>query len=467
MLTHQGFFVFYMKNSSRLIGNLIIAVWLVLLALLVRKHISIPVQPLPLPATARLEAERREEWHGVYKSGKKIGYTQALRQKTETGYRFTERAVLHLSMMGIPQRIVTALDAETDSHFRLCAFEFSIHTDSQRFQASGRITGTRLHLKTETGETSRQTSINLQAVPVLADSLTWSLIRNGLRVGQTATQPIFDPLTMATMKATAKVEAQEDIVVQGRSTACFRVRHTYNGLTVYSWLNQQGETVKEESPLGFLLQQEPPATAAQGIAADAPLDIIAETAIPVNSPITKREVDYLKLRLRNIALAGFSLEGTRQKRTGDILEIYRETLTAADTFRLPLRNRELQPYLAASPSVQSDDQTIVQTARSILQEETDARRAAQLICSWVYATIEKIPTMSIPRATEVLRVKRGDCNEHAVLYAALCRAAGIPAKTCGGIVYLDGAFYFHAWVEIYLQRWRSQHAAISRRCHAY
>jgi transglutaminase-like putative cysteine protease len=63
--------------------------------------------------------------------------------------------------------------------------------------------------------------------------------------------------------------------------------------------------------------------------------------------------------------------------------------------------------------------------------------------------------MSIPRAADVLQLKRGDCNEHAVLYAALCRAAGIPAKTCAGIVYLDGSFYYHAWVELYLQQWIS------------
>jgi transglutaminase-like putative cysteine protease len=74
---------------------------------------------------------------------------------------------------------------------------------------------------------------------------------------------------------------------------------------------------------------------------------------------------------------------------------------------------------------------------------------------WVYKNIDKKPTLSIPSALEVLKTKQGDCNEHAVLMAALCRAAGIPAKICSGIVYLNGSFYYHAWVEVYLNRWVS------------
>ena len=48
----------------------------------------------------------------------------------------------------------------------------------------------------------------------------------------------------------------------------------------------------------------------------------------------------------------------------------------------------------------------------------------------------------------------GDCNEHSVLYAALARAAGLPTRVAAGIVYLDGAFLYHAWNEVWLgERW--------------
>jgi transglutaminase/protease-like cytokinesis protein 3 len=55
----------------------------------------------------------------------------------------------------------------------------------------------------------------------------------------------------------------------------------------------------------------------------------------------------------------------------------------------------------------------------------------------------------------VLHTKKGDCNEHTVLFNALARAAGIPARTVVGMVYLRGAFYYHAWSEVWLGQWIS------------
>ena len=47
----------------------------------------------------------------------------------------------------------------------------------------------------------------------------------------------------------------------------------------------------------------------------------------------------------------------------------------------------------------------------------------------------------------------GDCNEHAVLLAALARAGGIPAKIESGLAYLSGRFYYHAWNLLYVGQW--------------
>jgi len=74
---------------------------------------------------------------------------------------------------------------------------------------------------------------------------------------------------------------------------------------------------------------------------------------------------------------------------------------------------------------------------------------------WVFSQLAKEPTVSIPNALEVLQTRRGDCNEHTVLFNAMARAAGIPAKTVVGIVYLRGAFYYHAWSEVWLGEWVS------------
>ena len=54
------------------------------------------------------------------------------------------------------------------------------------------------------------------------------------------------------------------------------------------------------------------------------------------------------------------------------------------------------------------------------------------------------------------------CNEHAVLLAALARAAGIPAQVEAGMVYQNGQFYYHAWNVFYLGSWITADAAMGQ-----
>ena len=59
-------------------------------------------------------------------------------------------------------------------------------------------------------------------------------------------------------------------------------------------------------------------------------------------------------------------------------------------------------------------------------------------------------------AVEVARSKQGDCTEHAVLTAALCRAVGIPAQVVTGLAYvgewraMENGFGGHAWTQAYI-----------------
>jgi len=86
----------------------------------------------------------------------------------------------------------------------------------------------------------------------------------------------------------------------------------------------------------------------------------------------------------------------------------------------------------------------------------------QKIVQWVYRSIEKKPVLSVPNALEVLKSKQGDCNEHAVLTAALLRAAGIPAQIETGLVYLNGRFYYHTWNLAYIGQWVTADAVFNQ-----
>src|SRR5262249_62187845 len=87
--------------------------------------------------------------------------------------------------------------------------------------------------------------------------------------------------------------------------------------------------------------------------------------------------------------------------------------------------------------------------------EADPWQRAVKIEKWVAQNLkEKNFKTGFAPASEVARNLTGDCTEHGVLTAAMCRAAGIPARVVVGLVYADhlGGFGYHLWDEGYVNR---------------
>jgi transglutaminase-like putative cysteine protease len=126
----------------------------------------------------------------------------------------------------------------------------------------------------------------------------------------------------------------------------------------------------------------------------------------------------------------------------------------AAAYRLPWdRGGDPAGHLAASPLVQAHDPRIVATALRIADGSTSPTDVARRLNDWVHRSLRKEITPGIPSAVQVLDSMRGDCNEHTVLYVALARSLGLPARKAAGVVHLDGRFYYHAWPEVWLGDW--------------
>jgi hypothetical protein len=140
-----------------------------------------------------------------------------------------------------------------------------------------------------------------------------------------------------------------------------------------------------------------------------------------------------------------------------VLRLRRVVPPDGTTSKRPLQSppSDLAPYLAASSDVQSDDPLLQSTAAEAVAGETDAWKAAQAIERWVAENLtQKNLSVGSASALEVCRDRAGDCTEHAVLVAGLCRAAGIPARVAIGLEYLAGIWGGHAWNEVWVAgRW--------------
>jgi transglutaminase-like putative cysteine protease len=311
------------------------------------------------------------------------------------------------------------------------------------------LNGTRLHLTISTNAGSHQEDRELGEAPVLTLNLARRLAGAGLATGAHYVWTLFDPATLGRSSVALDVGARELVSAGGRRIPAFRVDTTYAGLRTTSWITDTGEVVLEKSPLGFeTIREKPDEAQRMAVPFNIRADLLNGSAIvPTGKAIIDepRDVRRLRLRLTGAALPAADMSGVGQSMIGELIEI-----SDTQAMKPAAADRDTVRYLQPEPLIESDAPEIVAEAQTATRGVAGARARAERLTRHVNAILEKKPTVSLPSAREVLRTRVGDCNEHTALYVALARAIGIPARIAVGLVSVRGAFYYHAWPEVYL-----------------
>lgn len=448
--------------AKQSIGVVIVLFWCAMNVLLIKRQIGAPPPLITLSGTEKI-TENIEEWWGVFYRGQKIGYATQTITPRPKGYTLRDRSVLNLNLLGAIQPATTRLDMEANEDWILERFDFELNSKGIRFGARGSVRDNKLAVEVDSGGHKSAHEITLIQAPYLLAALKPYVVTQQLETGKKFYFSTFDPSTLSQQVTTVVIEGREQIRVGDRAEPAIKLRQSYRGISVVSWVDGQGRTLKEESPAGLSILRQSSQQAKNLPSGGMFFDIVAQTAIPVATPIVDAQARRtLRLRLSGVQLGNFQLTGGRQRLDSDRLEIRHEELKQVNAHRIPIKEARLQSYLQPTPFLQSGHPSIRALSAQIVQEETNALRAVLKIKDWVYKEIAKEPTVSIPNALEVLRTQKGDCNEHTVLFNALARAAGIPAKTVVGVVYLRGAFYYHAWSEVWLGDWVSLDSVLNQ-----
>ncbi len=272
----------------------------------------------------------------------------------------------------------------------------------------------------------------------------------------------FDPLTLRKSEARVKCVAREILRLGGDEVSTCRLTVIAGGLSSLAWVDDQGDVVRAETPIGLVLERLNKAQALDlpELTENTAEDLLAETAI---RPFGKRP--FRSARTMTVRLAGLERFTLPEDRVQVSLGAGVYRLIKPDESELEDANRAehdvavtdkdstVLRYLKPDAFVQSDHPKLRRQAAEIIVDEDDLWQRALRIHEWVFSRLEKEPVVSIPSALEVLEQKRGDCNEHTVLFTALARAASIPTRIAIGIVWSDEleGFYYHAWPEVYLE----------------
>lgn len=123
-------------------------------------------------------------------------------------------------------------------------------------------------------------------------------------------------------------------------------------------------------------------------------------------------------------------------------------------------------YLRSSHFITTNDPQVQRHTQAATGTERDPWQKALMIEKYVHQKMtNKDYGKAFATAAETAKTLDGDCTEHAVLAAAMCRAAGIPSRTAIGLIHVpsERAMCFHMWFEVWIDgQWYSLDATLGQ-----
>ncbi|MBP90482.1 MAG: hypothetical protein CMJ64_27875 [Planctomycetaceae bacterium] len=240
------------------------------------------------------------------------------------------------------------------------------------------------------------------------------------------------------------------------------------------WADDTGEVLKTSIDTG--LPTETYRTTKENALreADGDFDLGVSTLVKIEKPIerphTTKKIVYLARLKRGDPSEKFANSPTQSVKRIDehTAEITVRSLMPGELDSPGFVNPPEPTDADGSPNnlIQSDDELIVNMANQIAANEKDDWAVARSFEKHVRNTVtSKSFSQAIASASDVARSKEGDCTEHAVLLAALCRAREIPARVAMGLVYYAPAqgFAYHMWNEVWINdQWIPMDATLGR-----
>ncbi|MFO8175760.1 MAG: transglutaminase-like domain-containing protein [Gemmatimonadota bacterium] len=471
------------RSLRRSLAGGILIFWVAVVGLQVRREYFRP--ELSRLAEAALSLAPGVNFYTLRMGDRTVGLATSRLDTVPGGFVLEDLLSLELPALGETGTAVVRTRVSLSPSLIMTDFSFSLDSEVGRYEATGSVEGdTLLRVDLTTGGSRQSMTHRLSQPPVFAAVLPIRVaVGEGLEVGGRLRFPVFDPSSLSTRTVEVRVAEHDTLLVPdsvalvpetGRwapvhfdSVPAWRIAEIYGGIQVESWVDADGRILRASSPLGYSMEKTEYELARQAqedarttVGSSLDEDVILSTAIRSNVDLGEVENhDELRFLLSGVDLEGFELDGGRQTLRGDTLLIRREDWGAIrpDYDELPYPRMDFSEYLRPEPLIQSDNEAIIRTAEELVNwqfmSDKDPKRITRVLNTRVNQMLEKRITFSVPNAVQVLESRQGDCNEHTVLFVALARALGLPARTAVGLVYVNEAFFYHAWPEVWLGEW--------------
>ena len=417
---------------------------------------SAPSTPVPkkvdeAPTTASVK-RLREVWYEFLFNKRKIGFVRATDELTQVN----GRPAYHLnrySMLAVKRQAQTVeISSTTDSWFGLDGTPMRFVTERREGAEARKVEGYRdgqtMVVRMSIGKNLTEKRIPITKDLRLSSSLE-VLIAEKLKVGASMTGKVVDETQGDVLPYSTKVESVD---ASGR----FAVRQSVGPIEADVTMTPDGEVVSVTLPDMRVSQVR--TSRAQAVKAVEAVDLFSAALFRMPRPLPERHsMEQLILRLssaRGETIKAITDDRQKAKQIGKASELtIRVQEPPKKSPARPLISDNTKKFLGATDYEPLNDESLRATTERLTAGKKSVWDAARAINAFVYRHIEnKSLARAYASAPEALASKEGDCTEHAVLFSALAKIAGVPTRLVTGLVYVGGAgnvFGYHEWVEIW------------------
>ncbi len=390
----------------------------------------------------------RESYQGIFLGKDRIGFEYNGLSKPENrkegSFLLQHNSYLTFRILGERREMLARGRAWLDENLYLKKFITLISAEDYSTKMEGEVVGKELRiLIQQQNEKPTQKILSLEGPVFHSECFGQIWTPSMLRPGREGNFRVFNPLAMAISSISFRVEREEEIIIQDQKVKACLITIGSSELPTKLWVNSDGLVLRKETPNGLVMMNEPGWEIFKNLSntLKAPPDLPNLYSIPADKKIQNP---------RSLERMAVKVAGPKGERTYNFSRIDLAPLKK-------IRFQDLKDFppeaLQTENFMPVDDPEIQKLSRQIVGSETSILAAALKIQSWVHHEITPIPTPAVADARQILKTKKGDCNEYTLLFTTLARAAGIPTQPIAGLVYSNGRFFYHAWAAIYLGQW--------------
>jgi hypothetical protein len=304
---------------------------------------------------------------------------------------------------------------------------------------------------------------------VMAEGLRLIELEKKLNEGTSYDVSVFSPGILAAVYSRVKVGAKQDVDLLGRIVPLTKVETVMSmpgtgEIVSTGYVDGQLRALKSIMPMAGMNVEMLACEKEFAMSNNQPAEIVDKMFLASPEPLenagtAKSITYYLKptAQTTNLTIPSSDNQQVQKLEDGTVM-VKVEPVSMSTGGILPYKGTDANIAEMTKPGrfVQSDDANIIALAKQAVGDAKDSAEAAKRIEEFVAKYVKNISlSVGYASAAEVAASRRGDCTEFAVLCAAMCRAAGIPARVTVGVAYVNDfegrtGFGGHAWTEAYI-----------------